>query len=190
MKILFKALVPVALAVLSAQASASFVGATAGCSTGGPWGTSGGAGFFACNTASAAVASPASEFTLLWFGGAQWSINIEASSLRLDYVGANGFTWGSAPDEGLLDISGLDLSGIVVDSVTSNGIDLFDNNGVVSLISGNLHLDLSSGTAPVFWNPNSWVEIQFSNAGQLPEPTTLALLGAAALAGGLSRRRR
>ena len=189
MKTTLRAVLAACLAVLSSHASASFIGYTAGCATGGPHATSGGPSGFYCSVPSAAVVTPGIEFQLDWFSSHQWNVNIEASSIRLDYIGG-GFTWGGGPNEGLANISGLNLSGLAIDTVTFAGINNFSAAGAAALISNLVRLDLSreAVNAPVFWNPGSHLLVTFTGA-QVAEPGALALL-AIGFAGLAYRRRR
>lgn len=189
MKTILRAVLAACLAVLSSHASASFIGNTAGCATGGPHATGGGPTGFYCDVASATVVTPNFEFQLDWYSSHQWRVNIEASSIRLDYIGG-GFQWGGGPNEGLLNLSGLNLSGLAIDAVTYAGINNFSTAGAAALISNLVRLDLSSeaANAAVFWNPGSHLLVTFTGA-QVAEPGALALL-AIGFAGLAYRRRR
>jgi hypothetical protein len=180
------------LAAACAPASAALVGDTVGCATSGAM-----APYFQCSAASAVVTTPGSEFTLNWIDVPYWSVNLEATSIRLTEVGLLSFIWNGGPNEGVLTLTGLDLGGAGITGISASygGVSHFDVAGAVTFTADSVRIDLSRtlGNGGVNWEIGSYLDIQLSGApvSAVPEPASLAL-ATLALAGvvGLAPARR
>jgi len=150
-----RGVVLLAATMAAAGAHASLVGSSATCSIA-P------AALWTCNAAAATVVDPGEEFRLLLVGNDFFSIDIDASSLKITLIANGGLGMGAgelATFGGLSAATG--ISGFT--SVGEHGFDASD----VSLVGGVLSLNLNlSG-----WNPGDSATISLDVAA-VPEPTS------------------
>ncbi len=135
--------------------------------------------FWACVSDTATVVDPGIEFLLSLGGGNGFILDFDANSLTINR-NVLGYALGS---EGLLTIGGLTgATGIAgFSSINEIEFDLSD----VSFADGTLTINLDG-----YWYEGGSATITFTTSNDVPEPATLALVGAAVLAGALTRRRR
>lgn len=157
------------LSLFATSAGASLIGSNVGCGIA--------PGFWSCSPTSATVIDPGVEFQLQLGGpGLRFDVDFDADSMTITWLtGGLGMGAGEVA---------------TFTNILASGINGFSTSGTTNFVAGDV--SLVAGTLTLLLNGSHWQQggsatIEFD---VVPEPASLALLGAAfAAAVGASRRR-